>query len=80
MPTLTIKGIPEALYDRLKRRAALHRRSLNSEVIVCLEQATNLPAIDPATWLVEAERLRNRLALSPLTEVRLRRAKAAGRP
>lgn len=80
MPTLTIKGIPEALYDRLKRRAALHRRSLNSEVIVCLEQATNLPAVDPDTWLVEAEQLRNRLALSPLTELRLRQAKAAGRP
>ncbi len=80
MPTLTIKGIPETLYDRLKRRAALHRRSLNSEIIVCLEQATNLPAIDPDTWLAEVERLRNRLALSPLTELRLRRAKGAGRP
>lgn len=80
MPTLTIKGIPETLYNRLKRRAVLHRRSLNSEIIVCLEQATNLPATDPETWLMEAEQLRNRLALSPLTEARLRRARAVGRP
>ena len=80
MPTLTIKRLPESLYSRLKRRAALHRRSLNSEIIVCLEQATNLPAIDSDTWLAEAEQLRNRLALSPMTEPRLRRAKAAGRP
>lgn len=80
MPTLTIKGIPDALYLRLKRRAGLHSRSLNREIIVCLEQATALPAIDPATWLAEADRLRKRLALSPLTEGRLRRAKAAGRP
>ncbi len=80
MPALTIKGMPETLYNRLKLRAVLHRRSLNREIIVCLEQATNLPAIDPETWLMEAERLRNRLALSPLTEARLRRAKAAGRP
>jgi hypothetical protein len=29
MPVLTIKGIPDGLYERLKRRAALHRRSLN---------------------------------------------------
>lgn len=79
MPTLTIKGIPDPLYNRLKRRAALHRRSLNSEIIVCLEQATNLPAIDPDTWLLEAEQLRKRLALSPLTEPGLRRAKAVGR-
>lgn len=80
MPTLTIKGIPNSLYNHLKRRAALHRRSLNSEIIVCLEQASTLAAIDPGTWLAGAERLRNRLALSPLTESRLRRAKAVGRP
>jgi plasmid stability protein len=80
MPTLTIKGLPEALYRRLKRRAARHRRSLNSEIIVCLEQATNLPTIDPETWLLEADELRANLALTPLTESTLRRVKAAGRP
>jgi plasmid stability protein len=80
MPTLTIKGVPEAVYRSLKRRAALHRRSLNSEVIVCLEQAANLPSLDPHLWLREADRLRDRLELSPLTETRLRRAKNTGRP
>ena len=80
MRTLTIKGIPDALYDRLKQRAGVHRRSLNSEVIVCLEQATNLPTIDPETWLTEADHLRTQFHLAPLTEPRLRRAKAAGRP
>jgi plasmid stability protein len=80
MPVLTIKGIPEPLYARLKRRAALHRRSLNREIIVCLEQAANLPEVDPQTWLAETDRLRERLTLPPLTERRLHRAKAAGRP
>jgi plasmid stability protein len=80
MPTLTIKGISESLYVRLKQRAGAHHRSLNSEVIVCLEQATNLPTIDPETWLAEADHLRTGLGLRPLTESRLRRAKAAGRP
>ncbi len=80
MPTLTIKGIPESLYGRLKQRAGVHRRSLNSEIIVCLEQATNLPTIDPETWLAEADHLRTQLGLPPLTESRLRRAKTAGRP
>ena len=38
MPTtLTLKNIPDALYGRLKETADAHRRSLNSEVIVCLE-------------------------------------------
>ena len=38
MPTtLTLKNIPDAVYDRLKLAAEMHRRSLNSEAIVCLE-------------------------------------------
>ena len=80
MLSLTIKGIPENLYRRLKRRAAAHRRSLNSEVIVCLEQATSLPALNPEAWLAEADRLRTRLAPRRVTEASLRQAKAAGRP
>lgn len=38
MPTtLTLKNIPDEIYDRLKAAAKAHRRSLNSEAIVCLE-------------------------------------------
>ncbi len=38
MPTtLTLKNIPDAVYERLKAAAEMHRRSLNSEAIVCLE-------------------------------------------
>src|SRR2546428_13827238 len=77
---MTIKGLPNPLSRRLKERAEAHRRSLNREVIVCLEQATTLPVVDPQTWLADAAHLRARLALPPLTEARLRRAKTAGRP
>ena len=35
--TLTLKNIPDDVYTRLKLSAELHRRSLNSEAIVCLE-------------------------------------------
>ena len=38
MPTsLTLKNIPDAIYQRLKVAAESHRRSLNGEAIVCLE-------------------------------------------
>ena len=38
MPTtLTLKNIPDAVYEQLKAAAEEHRRSLNSEAIVCLE-------------------------------------------
>ncbi|MDQ3254247.1 MAG: Arc family DNA-binding protein, partial [Acidobacteriota bacterium] len=34
MATLTIKNLPDDLYQQLKRTAAQHRRSINSEVII----------------------------------------------
>lgn len=38
MPTtMTLKNIPDELYEKLKLAAEAHRRSLNSEAIVCLE-------------------------------------------
>ena len=38
MPTtLTLKNIPDEVYVRLKASAESHRRSMNSEAIVCLE-------------------------------------------
>jgi plasmid stability protein len=38
MPTtLTLKNIPDEVYKRLKASAETHRRSLNSEAIICLE-------------------------------------------
>jgi plasmid stability protein len=38
MPTtLTLKGIPDDVYARLKETAEVHRRSLNSEAISVLE-------------------------------------------
>ena len=45
--TLTLKNIPDAVYERLKASAAVNRRSLNREAIVCLESVlltSQLPA------------------------------------
>jgi plasmid stability protein len=44
MATMTIKDIPDSVHRQLKRQAVRHHRSLNQEVIVCLERATKLPA------------------------------------
>jgi plasmid stability protein len=80
MPALTIKGIPDPLYRRLKKRAAAHRRSLNSEIIVCLEHVVAAEAVDPRAALARADEVRQRLRVPRLTDARLRAAKAAGRP
>jgi len=78
--TLTIKGIPASLYTQLKRIAVEHRRSLNREVIECLERSVATRRFDPDELLTGIDALRERLALPPLTEQSLRQAKAAGRP
>jgi len=38
MAIVTLKNVPEELCAALKRRAASHRRSLNQELLYCLEQ------------------------------------------
>lgn len=59
--TLTLKNIPDFVYQQLKAAAVLHRRSMNSEAIVCLEQAllpTKLPVNE---HLARARALRSTL-------------------
>ncbi len=47
MPTtLTLKNIPDEVYERLKASAEKHRRSLNSEAIVCLESVLAPGCVD----------------------------------
>ncbi len=58
MATLTIKNLPDALHARLKAQAKSRRRSLNSEAIVCLEEALDAPPpLDAETLIAEAEAL-----------------------
>ena len=56
--TLTLEGIPDEVYERLKAVAAAHRRSLNSEAIVCLETVLLPGKMPPAEWLARAQALR----------------------
>lgn len=66
MPTtLTLKNIPDHVYERLKASAETHRRSLNSEAIVCLESVLLPGRMDPAERLERARTLRS--ALRPTT-------------
>ena len=59
--TLTLKNIPDEVYDRLKASAVAHRRSMNSEAIVCLESALMPTKLSPAERLARARTLRSAL-------------------
>lgn len=79
MATVTIKNIPDELYERLKESAAQHRRSLNSEVIVCIEKALGSTQIDPEAFLASARALRRSMPEIFVTDEDLRIAKNEGR-
>lgn len=57
--TLTLTNIPDAVYERLKAAALFHRRSLNSEAIVCLETVLTPERISPAERIRRARELRS---------------------
>lgn len=79
MASLTIKNIPDDLYDRLKQAASAHHRSVNSELIYCLE-STLLPTKLTATELTEAARaLRGRVMAQSIDTSEIDAAKNEGR-
>ena len=80
MPTsLTLKNIPDALYERLKAAAELHRRSLNSEAIVCLESVLLPNRVAPSDRVARARALRAGLPQGRFTAEDIDAAKRAGR-
>jgi len=83
MATLTIKNVPRKLHQRLKLNAAAHRRSMNSEVIACLEETLADKRPDPEKFLAEVREARERIARESglfVTDEFLREARNWGRP
>ncbi|GAP38992.1 Arc family DNA-binding protein [Piscinibacter sakaiensis] len=81
MPTtLTLKNIPDAVYERLKAAAESHRRSMNSEAIVCLEAALMPTRLAASERLARARELRAGLAPQNFLAGDIDRAKKQGRP
>jgi plasmid stability protein len=80
MPSITIKDLPPTVLERLKARASPHRRSLNLEVIACLEAITHSTPIDPEALPAEARTVRRTLCGAPLTDRLLTKLKRNGLP
>ncbi len=80
MPTaLTLKNIPDVVYDRLKLSAEAHRRSMNSEAIVCLETVLLPAKVTPAERLARARELRAALPKGQFKARDIDELKGAGR-
>ena len=79
MANLTLKNIPDDLYQRLKHSATQHRRSINSEVLACLELALLTPRRDVAATLSRIRELRAQSTTHWLTDADLLAMKDQGR-
>ena len=56
--TITLKNIPDELYERLKEVAVIHHRSINGEVIACLEQKLLPNRVSAKERIAKARQLR----------------------
>lgn len=76
---LTLKGVPDEVYERLKAAAAANHRSLNGEIIARLE-ADVLPSRTTAQAHLAAIRAtRDRLTQAVFDHTDIDRLKRAGR-
>ena len=79
MATVTVKNIPDELYDRLKSVAEINRRSINSEIIMCIENNVISRRIDLEEVLENARQLRQLTAGHLIGDKEFNQAKAEGR-
>jgi len=82
MPTLTIRDLPPEVLDRLRRRAAEERRSLNQEAIYLLDFALRTEMFSPSAqaeaWIRLARWKSSRSAKQEIAEIYA--ARTRGRP
>jgi plasmid stability protein len=79
MPTITVKNIPTEIYEKLKATAQASHRSINSEIIACIERTVVSQRINPDLLLANARKLRLKTTSYSITDDDFTLAKTAGR-
>lgn len=79
MATVTIKNLPDDLYELIKKNAASNYRSINGEIIFRLERS--LKHKEEADKLLQRiEKFQKTMQVPELTQDFLKKTKEAGRP
>jgi plasmid stability protein len=80
MPTnITIRDIPDDIYEKIKRQASQHHRSINSEVIVCLKKTMQSHRRNPDQIIARAKKLKQK-ATGSLSMKQIQESIDQGRP
>ena len=80
MATVTIKNMPESLLRRLRERAQANRRSVDEEIVACIESAVSPEVVDVEEILRQARELREKTAHYVISDSEFNELKQAGRP
>lgn len=80
MANLSVKNLPKEVHRRLRERAKRNRRSLNSELIACLQEAVMPRRVDADEAARRIRALRERWSGPPLRDPEIDRLKSEGRP
>ena len=80
MPAITVKNIPDKLYTALKASAESNHRSINSEILICLEQQLHPARMPPADRLERIQSLRASTGKKGFSSIDISKAIKSGRP
>lgn len=80
MPSISLKNIPDSLYAQIKSAANAHHRSMNSEILYCVERTLGTHRINVPEHIELARKLRAKTAHLNLTDQELNTLKNEGRP
>ncbi len=68
MRNISVKNIPDDLYENLKLKAKNNRRSINKEIIVCIENSVHGAKRNPELFLERSRELRKKTAANPISD------------
>ncbi|MDY6991171.1 MAG: Arc family DNA-binding protein, partial [Pseudomonadota bacterium] len=77
---ITLKNIPDNLYENLKIAAQEHHRSINAEILACLEKELMPVKVSPQQRLAKARAIRAKLKLDNVDPNEIEQAIIEGRP
>jgi len=81
MADITVRGIPDDVYQMLKVEADRRHRSLNQEIVHRIEASVRAPAVDPDEHLERIRAIRRELDdRARIDDELLDRARSEGRP
>ncbi len=79
MHNITIKNVPEKLYEKIKITAKENRRSINNEIIKRLGDSLSSKKIDIKNLFSTLDNFYKNTNIPPLTDAIINKAKEEGR-